>query len=344
MPVPTNLITGPLGTGKTTAILDLLAHAPEGERWAVLVNELGEVGIDGDWLAEGGGGSEVTVREVAGGCICCTAAVSLRVALTKLLREARPHRLLIEPTGIGHPAGVIDTLRDQWVAKAIDLRATVCLVDPRQHTAERLERSAAYRDQVHLADVLVANKTDLAPAEQTEAFLAYARGLYPPKLLVAATAHGRLDPAWLDLGPGSMPEAGAGEGGHHLLAGATFRPAGGALHHHQAIDRPAYGRRESIGTDPAACGWVFPPEQSFSRRDLLDLLAGLGERPPLEAIVRAKGVLRTGKEWHLFNAVPGSVDHEPIAHRRDSRIELIATEGARPDWEAVEAALNGTRR
>ncbi|GAL28505.1 putative metal chaperone [Vibrio variabilis] len=71
--VPTNIITGFLGVGKTTTILNLLKDKPENENWAVLVNEFGEVGIDGAMMADGG----AMIKEVPGGCMCCTAGVPM---------------------------------------------------------------------------------------------------------------------------------------------------------------------------------------------------------------------------------------------------------------------------
>ena len=94
--IPTNIITGFLGVGKTTAITHLLKNKPEGERWAVLVNEFGEIGIDGSLIA--GNDSEqsgVFIREVPGGCMCCTAGLPMQMALTMLLAKAKPDRLLI---------------------------------------------------------------------------------------------------------------------------------------------------------------------------------------------------------------------------------------------------------
>ena len=82
--IPVTIISGFLGVGKTTAILDLLHGHPKNERWAVLVNEFGEVGIDGAALA----GEGYFVKEVPGGCICCTAQTQMQVALTRLLPVA----------------------------------------------------------------------------------------------------------------------------------------------------------------------------------------------------------------------------------------------------------------
>ena len=94
--VPTNIITGFLGVGKTSAILNLLNNKPENERWAILVNEFGEIGIDGS-IFESQQSEEqgVYIREVPGGCMCCTAGAPMQVALAQLLRKAKPDRLLI---------------------------------------------------------------------------------------------------------------------------------------------------------------------------------------------------------------------------------------------------------
>jgi len=101
--IPANLVMGFLGAGKTTAILHLLDTKPAGETWAVLVNEFGAVGIDGTVIA----GQGVFVKEVPGGCMCCAAGLPMQVAVNRLLREARPDRLLIEASGLGHPRRVL---------------------------------------------------------------------------------------------------------------------------------------------------------------------------------------------------------------------------------------------
>ncbi|WP_099832140.1 CobW family GTP-binding protein [Salmonella enterica] len=103
----TNLITGFLGSGKTTSILHLLAHKDPAEKWAVLVNEFGEVGIDGALLADSG----ALLKEIPGGCMCCVNGLPMQVGLNTLLRQGKPDRLLIEPTGLGHPKQILDLPR-----------------------------------------------------------------------------------------------------------------------------------------------------------------------------------------------------------------------------------------
>src|SRR5215212_5023997 len=197
MAIPTNLITGFLGVGKTTAVVDLLRRKPAASRWAVLVNEYGDVSIDGA-LIEGSGPDGVTVREVGGGCVCCASAPYLPVALHFLLLDARPERLIIETTGLGHPARLLDTLRLSYHGR-LDVRATLGIVDPHDFAKPEMKENAIFVDQIQMADVLVMNKLDTATPELVREFQKWADGLFPPKLLIAGTTHGRLDPAWLDL-------------------------------------------------------------------------------------------------------------------------------------------------
>ena len=172
--VATNIITGFLGVGKTSTILQLLKNKPKDERWAVLVNEFGEIGIDGA-LIEGQHSEQqgVYIREVPGGCMCCTAGLPMRVALTQLLRQAKPDRLLIEPTGLGHPKEVMHTLTDDSFNGIIALQKTITLVDARQLSDPRYLDNETFQQQIAIADVIVANKQDLYSSSDKSALENY---------------------------------------------------------------------------------------------------------------------------------------------------------------------------
>ena len=284
MTIPTNLITGFLGVGKTTAVIDLLSRKPPGSRWAVLVNEYGEVAIDGA-LIEGSGPDGVTVREVGGGCVCCASAPYLGVALHFLLLDAKP-----------------------------EMRA-----------------NPVFSDQVQLADVVVMNKLDAATPQLVADFRAWADGLFPPKLLVAGTTRGRLDPAWLDLTASDerlplFPEAHEPGRTAPRERAEGFPPPGT----HPAMGRlgPLTRGRSPEGGRPA-CGWVFSPDDVFDRDRLLALLGGPG-------VSRAKGVFRLAHEWVAVNRAGSELTVTPTAYRRDSRVEVFADD---PDWDAFEREL-----
>jgi CobW/HypB/UreG, nucleotide-binding domain len=115
--VPTLVLIGPGGAGKTALISRLLAARPHAETWAVLANDRGPVRI--------GPRDGVTVAEIGAGCVCCTAQVALRVALTRLLREARPARLFVELDAASHTREALKTLRNPWLASVLAIEAVV---------------------------------------------------------------------------------------------------------------------------------------------------------------------------------------------------------------------------
>ena len=340
--IPTNLVTGFLGVGKTTAVIDLLRRKPPGSQWAVLVNEYGDVTIDGA-LIEGAGPDGVTVKEVGGGCVCCASAPYLPVALHFLLLDAKPDRLIIETTGLGHPARLLDTLRANYAGR-LDVRATVCLVDPADFARPEMKTNPVFVDQIQLADVVVMNKLDTAGPALVADFQRWANGLFPPKLLIAGTTHGRLDPAWLDLTANDerlplFPEAHQipspleGEGGERSEPGEgnAARPSP----HPQPLslkgrgEQTAAPRSPRCYASPGACGWVFDPAAVFDEGRLLAVLNTAG-------VTRLKGVFRVEHEWVAVNRAGGSVTVTPTAYRRDSRVEVFADH---LDWDEFERRL-----
>lgn len=304
----------------------------------MLVNEFGDVPIDHTALGRDDETNEsgVVIREVSGGCMCCAMNLPMRVAVTELLRQARPDRLLIEPTGLGHPAGIIDELKTEPLADAIDLQAVLCLVDARFVGDPRIQDAPVFRDQVHLADVLIANKADLATAEQLANFQTWAEALFPAKAWIGTAAQAEIDSALLDFG---------GEG--------SRAPLFPDLHSHGAATGPLtdigqdqFQRFKNNGSGYQACGWIFSPDDIFDRDRLLDLLGppGLEGFANTEIVERLKGVFRTDSEWVLIDRARNDVTDSPIAYRRDSRLEVITPEDSAPDWQMLEAAVLDCRK
>jgi len=157
--VPTNIITGFLGVGKTSTIMHLLKSKPDHERWAILVNEFGEIGVDGS-LFEGQRSKDgkVFIREVPGGCMCCAAGLPMQIALNQLLARAKPDRLLIEPTGLGHPIEVLEVLRAKYYCTALAIKKIITLVDARNLADARYTEHSTFNQQIAIADVVVGNK------------------------------------------------------------------------------------------------------------------------------------------------------------------------------------------
>lgn len=293
--VPVTIITGFLGVGKTTSIRRLLAMSPPDERWAVLVNEFGEVGFDGAQLSEDG----FAIKEVAGGCICCSAGLEMRVAMVRLLREVRPDRLIIEPSGIAEPSAILDGLRTPGLRDAVSVRATICLVDPQRMNL--LDEDGVAAAQAETADLLVANRCDLATPGQIAEFVERAGSMFPPKIEVALTEHGALDPAWINRAP-TVERAGEFTDASSVSVG----------------DLRADSSTESR-VIPASGRWIrWPASTVFGRNDLEDVVHELARPSDGSLGCRLRGVFRTERRWLDVDVDGDEVRWRPSAHRSGS--------------------------
>ena len=205
---PVTVVTGYLGAGKST-LLNRILTAPHGKRFAVIVNEFGDVGIDGDLIDTG----EEELIELTSGCLCCVVRGDLIRTLRGLLKREgdRLDGILIETTGVANPSPVIQTFTaDQVLSGLARLDAVVTVADA-VHIAARLEDSPDAADQIALASVLVLNKVSDAPApDAAEAML---RALNPhakvhradrgevPHEAVLGTGSFSLDRVAADLAP-----------------------------------------------------------------------------------------------------------------------------------------------
>src|SRR6185295_13781811 len=163
--LPVTLLTGYLGAGKTT-LLNRILTGSHGMRFAVIVNEFGEIGIDNDLIVE----TDEEIYEMNNGCVCCTVRGDLIEVLEKLLRQpGRFDAIVIETTGLADPVPVAQTfLMDEGVRAKTRLDAVVTVVDAK-HLPLRMKDSREAEDQIAFADVVLLNKTDLvSPAELAE--------------------------------------------------------------------------------------------------------------------------------------------------------------------------------
>ena len=173
--IPVTVLTGYLGAGKTT-LLNRILSENHGKRYAVIVNEFGEIGIDNDLIVE----SDEEIYEMNNGCVCCTVRGDLIRTVEGLMR--RPGRfdaILVETTGLADPAPVAQTFfMDDDVRSKTKLDAVVALVDAK-HLPLRLKDSKEAEDQIAFADVVVLNKTDLVTPEELASVEATIRAINP---------------------------------------------------------------------------------------------------------------------------------------------------------------------
>lgn len=315
-----NVITGFLGSGKTTTLLHLLSQKPADEVWAVLVNEFGEIGVDGALLADRG----AVLKEIPGGCLCCVNGLPMQVGLNMLLQQKKPHRLLIEPTGLGHPKQILSLLRSSTYEPWLSVQATLCVLDARQLAEPRYTENENFRDQLAAADVIIANKQDTYDDGDRAALGRWYDDVGQSRRLLSVS-QGNIDAALLEL---------PGERGAELPS---------ARHHHH--DEPArqglaalsldgqttWRRALNHGQGYHSCGWIFDAESVFDTARLLDWVR-------LSPVSRIKGVLRIPEGTLVVNRQENDLHIETrSAPPPDSRIEIINETEA--EWNSLQGAL-----
>lgn len=168
-----DLVFGFLGSGKTTLLRRILAEPGAGRSTAVIVNEFGDLGIDGATL-EGRG---LAIVELTSGCLCCTLKGALADAIEELRDDDRVERIVVEASGIAQPAALVAELADPKIHADFEIGPLITVVDAARFAALRDMLGPFYLDQMGHADVVVLNKIDLADATVLEALGAEVAGL-----------------------------------------------------------------------------------------------------------------------------------------------------------------------
>ena len=342
--IPATIITGFLGAGKTTLLRHVLEHA-RGRRIAVIVNEFGALGIDGDTLRACGitGCADEDIVELANGCLCCTVADDFLPTMEALIsRPNPPEHIVIETSGLALPKPLLKAFNWPSVRARLTVDGVIAVVDaPAVHAGrfaddpEDVARQRAadpsldhdnplaevYEDQLMSADLVVLNKTDLLTTAQVDALAVQIAGIIPRAVKLVRTSEGRLDPAVL-LGLASAAE-------DDLAA----RPS-----HHDAMD----GEHEHDDFDSFVV--TIGPQASADA-----LVARLAAVTEAHDVLRMKGFAAVdGKSMRLAVQGVGTRFRQQFDRpwkpdeQRAGSIVVIGRQGL--DRAAIAAAINDTTR
>ena len=189
-----DIFSGFLGAGKTTLIKKLITEAYAGEKLVLIENEFGEIGIDGGFLSEAG----IQINEMNSGCICCSLVGDFGKALSKVLTEYAPDRILIEPSGVGKLSDVIRAVQGAATEGAV-LNGFTTVVDAGKCKMYMKNFGEFFNDQVENAGCIVLSHTDTTPAAKTETAVSLLREHNPTAVIVTTP--------WNDLSGAQLLEA-----------------------------------------------------------------------------------------------------------------------------------------
>ncbi|MCJ2036834.1 cobalamin biosynthesis protein CobW [Methylobacterium sp. J-068] len=338
--IPCTIVTGFLGAGKTTLVRHLVENA-NGRRLAIIVNEFGDIGFDGSFLAACGieGCGDEDIVELANGCICCTVADDFVPALNKLLDRADPpEHILIETSGLALPKPLVQAFQWPAIRSRVTVDGVVAVIDgpavaagffaddPEALAAQRADDASVdhdnpleevFEDQLLCADLVVMNKADLLDEAGRAKVRAEVAGHLPRAVKMVEAEHGRLDPRVI-LGIEAAAE--------DDLDARPSHHGEGEDHDHDDFDSVA-----------------LPVRASASAEDLAIRVARAAETA---GVLRIKGFAEvTGKPMRLvLQGVGARVSHHydrpwKPSEARDGRLVVIGLKGF--DRGAVAAALVG---
>ena len=338
--IPCTIVTGFLGAGKTTLVRHVMEHAG-GRRLAIIVNEFGDLGFDGSFLASCGieGCDEDSVVELPNGCICCTVADDFVPALTTLLdRAAPPEHILIETSGLALPKPLVQAFQWPAIRSRVTVDGVVAVVDgpavasgqfaedPQALANQRAADQAVdhdnpleevFEDQLLCADLVVINKSDLIDTETRRKVRVEIEGQLPRAVKVVETEAGAIDPRVL-LGLGAAAED-----------DLDARPS----HHGDGEDHD-HDDFESVALPVGTAG---SPD---------DLAARVAKAAEIAGVLRIKGFAEVkGKPMRLVVQGVGTriAQHYDrpwkASEHREGRLVVIGLKGF--DRTAVAAALAG---
>jgi cobalamin biosynthesis protein CobW len=270
--IPATVITGFLGAGKTTMIRNLLQNA-KGKRIALIINEFGDLGVDGDVLKGCGDEtcSEDDIVELNNGCICCTVADDFIPTMEKLLeRENRPDHIIIETSGLALPQPLVAAFNWPEIKTQVTVDGVVTVIDAAAvsegrfaHDHDKLDAQRAadeeldhespleelFEDQIRAADMVVLNKTDLIDTERLEAVKTNVQSQTDRALKIVSAKHGDL-PIEVLLGMGAATEDNiVNRKSHHEL-----HHADGHEHDHDEFESFVVEAGEIADTDKFIAG------------------------------------------------------------------------------------------
>ena len=321
-PVKIDLITGFLGAGKTTFLNKLLKEAYFGEKVALLENEFGEIPLDGTLLA----GNDITIREIANGCICCTLQGNFIEGITALVETAHPDRIVIEPTGLAKLPDLAAALVLAGKETPLKINAVITVADAAMVPVFLDVGGDFYRQQLRDAKILVLSHVqELENEEELEEVLAMVRRLNDTAPIFAKDWAGLHSLAVLTAAEARWVGSPAAPKDEHLCDHE---------HHHEhdhEHDHQGHHHPHDSG-EFSSCSVVVPGTVAAAWPDAL--CARMRQKEGGE-VFRAKGLLHTAEGDCRFDYVYGKFSREAYDFRGNGFFVVIGKNLDSSYWQAL---------
>ena len=349
-----HLVMGFLGSGKTSFINACIAHFQHQQKWAILVNEAGQIGID-EKLFSSGANNDLAIRQVSGGCICCTSQLPLQIALARLTSEYRPDRLWIEPTGLAHPRELIEQLSAPHWQTALSLKSAVSIVNARHWQDARYHDNEDYQAHVRFCDVVVINRWAELTERQKQSLTDWVLALNPNANLIwqdgASFSQANLHTLQNYLNQTSQVLANRSHYQQVSLAGfvkptTRFQPPANTPEPDNPSNDELPFRYHDVQNGYQIMGWRVPADWTIDMTVLMDWLLSLPNWQRIKSVIHLKDATLASDNWQTMNFTPDSLDLIACEPQTDNRIEVIflndsacADNGMALDFQKLDTEL-----
>ena len=295
------LLAGFLGSGKTTLLKRILSWEADLSDSVVLVNEFGEVGIDGALLKDSGS----DVVELTSGCICCTLSADLTLSLADIWKRFKPKRIFIESSGVADPASIVSVLQEPLLMQTMQLGKVITVLDAELWEAREVF-GPLFFSQMKMADLILLNKIDIQEKEQIPQYLEEMHDVFP-NTQVVPTIRCNIDPEtlWTDADAKKKYKIKPTHLFKEILLEGEV-PHGSDGHHHHHEDHGNGGHAEHVNHASNFVTFSFQDSRVFDESRFKEFVEAL----PWE-LFRMKGPVRFEERMTLVNFVGGRSEWLP---------------------------------
>lgn len=323
MKTKVDIISGFLGAGKTTLIKKLLMGDLRNEKIVVIENEFGKIGIDGNILKE----SNIEVREINSGCICCTLKGYLFEAIKEIITQYKPDRIIIEPSGVSNLSDVVSVCNDVQLRDIVTINMLITVIDVLRYEVAKAVFGGFFTNHIIYAKTVILSRTQKADNEKSEEVVNSIRRLNN-KLNIITTPWEELDPEliisvaekdysiFLEAQTDLLDKTKSEEHKHN--SGSNNECHNTDFHNHNA--------------DEIFEVWGVETARLFNESELIVIFNEIKNEELFGLILRGKGILQIEKnKWVQFDYIPGEIEIKNTSVNYTGRLCIIGRNLNKPE-------------